>query len=82
MSFSIISIFLNSLYGSLLNATGNEKKYAKVLGFSAMLNVCLNFLLIPSMSYAGVAVSTLISNWVVTVILMFSCGRVINLKRL
>ncbi|CAF29910.1 flippase [Methanococcus maripaludis] len=82
MSFSIISIFLNSLYGSLLNATGNEKKYAKVLGFSAILNVCLNFLLIPSMSYAGVAVSTLISNWVVTVILMFSCGRVINLKRL
>ncbi|MBB6401737.1 O-antigen/teichoic acid export membrane protein [Methanococcus maripaludis] len=69
MSFSVISIFLNSLYGSLLNATGNEKKYAKILGFSAILNVFLNFLLIPSMSYTGVAVSTLISNWMVTVLL-------------
>lgn len=44
--------------GTLLNMTGNERDVARSVGFSALLNVALNVLLIPRMGLTGAALAT------------------------
>jgi O-antigen/teichoic acid export membrane protein len=58
--------------GYLLNMTGHEKDSANVLIGTAMLNVLLNAIMIPTFGFKGAAVATAISIvvWKVTLALM------------
>jgi len=69
LSWVILPMFLNSLYGSFMNGIGEEKEYTKVIGGTALLNVILNYFLISYMSYLGAAIATLITNWLATAVL-------------
>jgi O-antigen/teichoic acid export membrane protein len=72
----ILSIgqFVNALsgsVGSILNMTGNEKIFSRIMLFSAFLNILLNYILIPKYGMNGAAIATAISmsTWNVLAIL-------------
>lgn len=78
LAWVIPAMFLNSLYGSLLNGIGLEKTYTKIIGGTALLNVILNYILITLFSYTGAAIATLITNWTATLILSIKVYNVLE----
>ena len=61
LTFAIPFMFLNSLFGSFMNATGRELTFTKITGFTALLNVVLNYILILHYGASGAAVATVVS---------------------
>ena len=61
-------MFLNSLFGSFLNATGRELTFTKITGFTALLNVLLNYVLILHYGAVGAAVATVVSQGMASVL--------------
>ena len=68
LAFAVPFMFLNSLLGSYMNATGRELTFTKITGFTALLNVLLNYLLIPNYGAKGAAVATVVSYGVANVL--------------
>jgi O-antigen/teichoic acid export membrane protein len=54
-------IFLTNLFGNSLGAIGLQKKVAAVAGVNAVVNILLNFWLIPIYSFSGSAVATVVT---------------------
>lgn len=54
---NLVSVGVGSV-GYFMNMTGNEKEMMKVVGITALLNVCLNWLAIPRFGTVGAAVAT------------------------
>lgn len=67
LAFALPFMFLNSLFGSFLNATGRELTFTKITGFTALLNVALNYILILNYGAEGAAVATVVSQIVATI---------------
>lgn len=65
---AIMGLILLGIF--LLTAAGKQRRYPVVAIFGLVLNVVLNLVLIPRMSYYGSAVATVIT-WVVTVTLLW-----------
>ena len=63
MSLIVLGIFL-------LTSAGKQRYYPAVAVFGLALNVGLNLVLIPRMSYDGAAISTVVT-WAVTVVLLW-----------
>jgi O-antigen/teichoic acid export membrane protein len=63
MSLIVLGIFL-------LTAAGNQRYYPVIALLGLALNVGLNLVLIPRMSYDGAAIST-VATWAVTVVLLW-----------
>ncbi|ASI99976.1 flippase [Thermococcus gorgonarius] len=61
LAFAMPFMFLNSLFGSFMNATGRELTFTKITGFTALLNVILNYILILHYGASGAAVATVVS---------------------
>jgi len=61
LAFAVPFMFLNSLLGSYMNAIGKELMFTKITGCTAMINVILNYLLIPVYGPEGAAIATVIS---------------------
>ncbi len=61
LAFAIPFMFLNSLFGSLMNATGKELTFTKITGVTALLNVVLNYILILYYGASGAAMATVMS---------------------
>ncbi len=61
LAFAIPFMFLNSLFGSFMNATGRELTFTKITGFTALMNVVLNYILILHYGASGAAVATVVS---------------------
>jgi len=78
LAWVIPAMFLNSLYGSILNGIGLERTYTKIIGGTALLNVVLNYILITLFSYTGAAIATLITNWTATLILSIKVYNVLE----
>jgi len=51
-------VFVNYLFGYLLNASGREMIFVKTTGGLALFNIAFNFVLIPYLSYKGAAIAT------------------------
>ncbi|WP_297435619.1 flippase [Thermococcus sp.] len=66
LAFAIPFMFLNSLFGSYMNATGRELTFTKITGFTALLNVVLNYILILHYGATGAAVATVVSQGILT----------------
>ncbi|WP_175060132.1 flippase [Thermococcus sp. 2319x1] len=64
LAFAVPFMFLNSLFGSYMNATGRELTFTKITGFTALLNVLLNYFLILHYGASGAAVATVVSQGV------------------
>lgn len=64
LAFIVLGQFVNSICGSVgyfMNMTGNQKLFYKIVFFGALLNVGLNYLLIPSYGITGAAIASLLS---------------------
>jgi len=68
LAFSVPSMFLNSLFGSYMNATGRELTFTKITGFTALFNVVLNYFLILQYGPEGAAIATVVSQGIVSVL--------------
>ncbi|ADT84911.1 hypothetical membrane protein [Thermococcus barophilus MP] len=68
LAVAVPFLFLNSLLGSFLNATGKELSFTKITAFTALLNVVLNYFLIQSYSYYGAAIATVVSQALATIL--------------
>ncbi len=54
-------IFLTNLFGNSLGGIGLQKRVAMVAGINAIINILLNFWLIPRYSFNGSAVATVVT---------------------
>lgn len=61
LTWDVILKFLYICAGYFLISTNNQKKMAILVIFSAILNIFLNLFLIPSFSYIGSGIATLIT---------------------
>ena len=68
LAFAIPFMFLNSLFGSFMNATGRELTFTKITGFTALLNVVLNYFLILNYGAEGAAVATVVSQGIANIL--------------
>ena len=59
MGVVVLFLFLNSLYLYLFTALGKQKLYTFSIGFSVLINIILDFILIPILDIQGAAIGTL-----------------------
>jgi len=74
LAFAIPFMFLNSLFGSFMNATGRELTFTKITGFTALLNVVLNYILIHHYGASGAAVATVVSQGAASILSIMKTG--------
>jgi O-antigen/teichoic acid export membrane protein len=77
LSGVIFFLFINGFVAYIAIAMNNEKKIAQILLISTVINIILNYCLIPKYSYIGASISTLISE---IFMLLFSVIIFRNLK--
>ena len=65
-----IFIYLTMIMGRLISAADKQKLFMKIAGVGAIINIVLNFILIPEYSLNGAGVATLIT-YVIMFLLMF-----------
>lgn len=56
-----VFLFVNYLMGHLLNSIDKQRYFTTITGICALLNVILNFILIPTYSYVGAAIATVLT---------------------
>jgi O-antigen/teichoic acid export membrane protein len=77
---SFISFTGIYIYNTLLGAKGNLKKMNILYICAIGVNIALNFILIPSQKALGAAISTLVTQSFVLLVLMFICQKIFELK--
>jgi O-antigen/teichoic acid export membrane protein len=58
---SLIGYSLVSIYGTVMTATGHLRSLCYIVGVSVVVNIILNFVLIPSMGAKGSCIAALVS---------------------
>lgn len=61
LASTTVFLYLNAFMGHFFTATGRVRDSFRLFGLSCLLNILLNFLLIPPFGYIGAAVSTVLS---------------------
>ena len=61
LAWELLLIFLYGPLGNVLVSTNKQNQMATVAGIGALLNVILNLILIPPLSYIGAAIATIIT---------------------
>ncbi|BAA29507.1 flippase [Pyrococcus horikoshii] len=80
--WSEVISFVNIVFANLLNATNNSLLNTKQTLISAILNVILNFILIPKYSYIGAGLATVLTKIVSLIILIKFIKRLDFMPRL
>jgi O-antigen/teichoic acid export membrane protein len=75
-------MFVNQLLSSTYIASGNQKIMVKISAIAALLNVGLNLILIPSYSYTGASIATLVTEFTLMVYGTYWIGKNIVNKNL
>lgn len=65
-----IFVFLTTIMGYMMASADNQKTFAKISGSGALLNIILNFALIPKYSLYGAAIATT-TTYLIMFILMY-----------
>jgi len=83
--WALVLIYINYLMGYLLNSIDKQKLFTLTTGISVILNILLNFILIPIYSFKGAAIAT-VATEIVNFIMLFNFtsknGHHINLFRM
>ena len=82
--WALVLIFVNYLMGYLLNSIEKQKLFTYTTGISAVLNIILNFVLIPLYSFIGAAIATVATelfNFIMLYYFTSKSGYCINLFR-
>ncbi|MDP3766294.1 MAG: flippase [Nanoarchaeota archaeon] len=73
--WALVFIFVNYVMGYLLNSIGKQILFTYSTGFCALLNIALNFLLIPKYSYIGACFATVFTEFVNFLILFYMTSK-------
>jgi len=68
-------IFLTSLFGPTLQSINKQRIVSYVAGFNALLNVVLNLILIPTYSYIGAAIATVLTEGLGLILMFYFISR-------
>ncbi|MFZ3166128.1 MAG: flippase [Candidatus Methanoperedens sp.] len=79
--FVIPIIFLTSLFGPTLESMNKQRTVSIVAGSNAILNIILNYLLIPTYSYKGAAVATVVTEALGLIIMGFIIWNIFKRKK-
>ena len=69
--WTVSFLFVNGAATTLLNAVNMETIVTKIYIGAAIFNVILNFILIPSYSYEGAAIATVLSEILITILTLY-----------
>ena len=78
LAFAVIFIFFGNLFGSSIIALGRQKTAAWIYGGGAIFNIAANVIMIPKYSYFGAAISTIFTEMLVTILMLFLISK--NIK--
>ena len=73
--WTIVFLFINGVATSLLNSIGKEVSVTKIYVVAAVFNIVLNYLMIPVLSYNGAAITTVLSEILILVLMMHSISK-------
>ena len=73
-------IYISVVYTNLLQGTNRQKKYLWATGCGALVNIILNFILIPYFSLYGAAVATFLAELTVLIFIYIAVNKYIKLK--
>ena len=82
LMITVIPVSLVYIYSTLLTASGNMKTLAAITGTATVINMSLNFLLIPRISITGSAISALASQSFVALLCIIMTDKKIIKVRL
>lgn len=71
----ILFRFVSTSFGAPLNTSGLVKVKIRIMGFSAVVNVVLNLILIPDHGGVGAALATVVSEFLLMVLFVFTYYR-------
>jgi O-antigen/teichoic acid export membrane protein len=75
-------IYFSSFYGYSLMMSNRQRRLTLALGIGAVINITLNFALIPGFGYIGAAIATIITEIVVMVTVYFLNDKRIRILKL
>lgn len=78
--FSAFFIYLNSSWNLILIISNNQRKYFYINFIGALVNVVLNFILIPKYSFYGAAISIVLSQLMMALILYIWAQKIFPTK--
>lgn len=68
--WTVSLLFINNICSVLLNASHEEVNVTKTYAVAALFNIIMNFIMIPYLSYDGAAITTVLSDLLILIILM------------
>ena len=77
LAVSLAFLFLNFPLGSLLNACDRQRRNTIHIGVVMVINIILNVILIPKYSYAGAAVASSLSTFIMFVLQLYVARQII-----
>lgn len=69
--FTCIFIHLTTILGQFIIAANKQNIFSKIACFGAIINIILNFLLIPNFSLYGAGISTLITYFIMFILMSY-----------
>ena len=73
--WTVVFLFINGVASSLLNSIGKELSVTKIYLVAAVFNIVLNYMMIPVYSYNGAAITTVLSEILIFVLMMYSISK-------
>lgn len=73
--WTVVFLFINGVATSLLNSIGKEVSVTKIYLVAAIFNIVLNYLTIPVWSYIGASITTVLSEILILVLMMYSISK-------
>ncbi len=80
LSVALVFIFFGNFFNSILLAGNLQKKLMKVLAICAVVNISLNFALIPTYSYLGASFVSALTELLVVILTFYLTVRFLNYK--
>lgn len=73
--WTVVFLFINGVATSLLNSIGKEVSVTMIYLIAAMFNIVLNYLTIPVWSYMGASVTTVLSEMLIFILMLYSISK-------
>ena len=76
--FAVATIFLGTLFSNMLISIDEQKKLAVIYAIGAVVNLTANFVFIPKYSYYGAALTTVLTELIVTALMLAVLFRLLG----
>lgn len=73
--WTVVFLFINGVATSLLNSIGKEVSVTKIYLIAAIFNIVLNYVTIPIWSYIGASITTVLSEILILILMMYSISK-------